>query len=201
MDAGGSVIFEDMINIAQRAKTFWEAETSEAQKNLQQSKVRIQQLEEENAQFRSQAQHLAEELAAERQRADDLLRKEAALSDILKSREQDLDEQKEKIQICEEKLLRTKKLYDSISSQMISLKQSISSSRKRVHNRGGLEEFNTRIDQVLVSAGNAASRLHLARADHAPKEKENFVTDQTSLTFRKSSLLLKSTNMVCMQYN
>jgi chromosome segregation ATPase len=196
----GGVIFQDMINIAQRAKNLWEAEINEAQKKLLHSNRRIEQLEEENAQYRSQAQRLTEELASERKRADVLLKKEATLSDLLKSREQDLNEQKVKIESCEEKLLRTKQLYDSISSQMISLKKSIASSRMRVHNRGDLEDYNSRINQLLASAGNA--RLNLGYcADDAQIEAEKIATNQTASLASKSSHLINPANKVCVKYS
>jgi hypothetical protein len=113
----------------------------------------------------------------------------------LKSREQDIFEQKEKIRKCEEKLLRTKQLYDSISSQMISLKQNIASSRVRVHNRGDLQEFDLRINQLLVRAENAA-----AGCGNSHDEKEFFAADQTALTVSDSSVLMMSANKVCVHH-
>jgi chromosome segregation ATPase len=195
---GSPMIFQDMINIAQRAQKLWESEISEAQQKLSHSKKRIEQLEEENAQYRSKAQNLIEELGVERKRADVLLKSEASLSELLKSREKDLDEERQKNQTCEEKLIRTKKLYDQISSQMINLKQKIASSRTRLHNRGELEDYDSRINQLLASVGSATGRLHLDRGRSVQTEKENFGIDQIELNVSSESrCIMKPKSKVC----
>jgi hypothetical protein len=100
------------------------------------------------------------------------------LTECLIQKEADLDRLKEK-------LFKSKKLYEQISDQLTSLKRNIAVSRTRLHNRGDIETFNTRIEELLVGA-KAAAEGASTESSGLSVEQRNAKAGDKDQTVRKS---------------
>ena len=172
-------LLQQLIDFAVKIKPILLQRITSTRNKLLQACEKIKLLESENTRLDTVRADLVQELDLERQSTKILLAEKNKLEFTLQAKESDVDGLKEK-------LLQSKKLYEQISNQMTSLKRNIAVSRTRLHNRGDIENFNTRIEGLLACAKLGAQETEHDFKAECKKEKEELTDAECEVT--KSSI-------------